>query len=120
MIDQATSFDASPGLPIVYAGDTNSALESSHAIDGPRVVMRAHGIDDAFDVAQTRANAQYNSGNQYFPKPPASHVYIDTVFATAGVGVTSWRELLNLGGGRFVLPIPSDHNPVVASVDVPF
>jgi hypothetical protein len=120
MVSQATSFDASLGLPIVYAGDTNSALESSHPVDGPRVVMRAHDIDDAFDVAQTRANTKYNSGNQYFAEPPASSIYIDAVFAEPGVGVTSWNELLNLSGGKFVDPIPSDHNPVVVSVDVPF
>jgi endonuclease/exonuclease/phosphatase family metal-dependent hydrolase len=119
MIQQAESFAAGPNLPIVYAGDTNSAVESSHPLDGPRVAMRAHQIADAFDVAASRHHTQYNTGNQYYPKPPASHIYLDAIFAAPGVGVASWDELLKLSHGRFVLPIPSDHNPVVARVVIP-
>jgi hypothetical protein len=119
MIQQAQSFDAGPNLPIVYAGDTNSAVESSHPVDGPRVAMRAHHIADAFAVATSRHHAQYNTGNQYYRTPPASSIHLDAIFADPGVGVTSWDQLLNLNHGKFVLPIPSDHNPVVARVVIP-
>ncbi|MGN6474500.1 MAG: endonuclease/exonuclease/phosphatase family protein [Mycobacteriales bacterium] len=117
MIRQAQAFTSN--LPTIFAGDTNSAVESSHVVDGPRVAMRAHQIADAFDVAGARHHTKYNTGNQYYPKPPASRIYLDAIFAQPGVGVASWDELLHLSHGKFVLPIPSDHNPVVARVVIP-
>jgi hypothetical protein len=120
MIQQAHAYDSSLKLPIVYAGDTNSAVEPSHPLDGPRVAMRSHNIADTFDSAQSRHNTRYNTGNQYYRKPPASGIYLDAIFAEPGVGVTSWNQLLKLSHGRFVLPIPSDHNPVVAGVVIPY
>ncbi len=119
LLAQSETFNTGPDLPIVYAGDTNSAVESSHPNDGPRVAMRARLVSDAFDVAASRHHTKFNTGNQYFSKPPASRVYLDAIFAAPGVGVASWDELLKLSHGKFVLPIPSDHNPVVAKVVIP-
>ncbi|HVV77578.1 MAG TPA: hypothetical protein VHC43_16265 [Mycobacteriales bacterium] len=109
-----------PNLPIVYGGDTNSALEKKHVIDSARVAARAFHIDDSLDVAQSRHNAKYNSANGYSPKPPAFGDDIDAILAEPGVGVSAWDELLNLSHGKFVPPIPSDHNPVVATVQIPY
>lgn len=119
MIQQAQAFNAGANLPIIFAGDTNSASESKHANDGPRVAMRGSQIDDSFDVATSRHHTKYNSGNLFAPKPPAAGIYLDAIFADPGVGVSSWDELLKLSGGKFVLPIPSDHNPVVSTLVIP-
>lgn len=111
---------AFPNLPIVYGGDTNSALEKKHVIDSARVAARVFDIDDALDAAASRHNAKYNSANGYNPKPPAFSDDIDALFIEPGVGVSTWDELLNLSHGRFVTPIPSDHNPLVAGVAIPY
>ncbi|HVT63921.1 MAG TPA: hypothetical protein VHD81_02080 [Mycobacteriales bacterium] len=123
--DQATSMFQQahtkfPNVPIVYGGDTNSALEGKHVVDSARVAARAFGIDDAFDAAQSRHNTKYNSANGYNEKPPAFSDDIDAILTEPGVGVSTWDELLNLSHGKFVTPIPSDHNPVVAGVEIPY
>ena len=122
--DQATSMihqahATFPSLPIVYGGDSNSAVEKKHVIDSARVAARAFNIDDALDAAKVRHHSKYNSANGYNPKPPAFYDDIDVLLTEPGVGVARWDELLNLSHGKFMLPIPSDHNPLVADVTIP-
>ena len=52
--------------------------------------------------------------------PLASGLSIDHVFASPGIAVTAWREILQLRGGKFLGVIPSDHNPVVADLLVSY
>ena len=121
MVTQATAFDATiNGVPVVYAGDFNSDVSTAHPINGPTAYMLPSNIDDAFDVAQSRTNAQYDTANQYMTRPPTSAERIDYVFAPAGVAVSSWTQLLNLSHGEFTGVIPSDHNPVVANLEFPY
>ena len=42
------------------------------------------------------------------------------MYAPAGVAVRGWALALNLTAGKFVGAIPSDHNPVVADVVLPY
>lgn len=107
-------------VPIIYAGDFNSDINSNHAFDGPGIAMRATNAADALDVAQHRHNHQYNSANQYMRTPPAFGQSIDHIYAPAGVAVRSWRIKLHLVGGSFVGPIPSDHNPIVSNLLFPY
>jgi endonuclease/exonuclease/phosphatase family metal-dependent hydrolase len=120
MLTQAAAFDQADALPIVYAGDFNTDITPAHAFDGPGIAMRAARVNDAYDVAQTQINTMYNSANGYFRKPPPFGDHIDYVFAPLGVAVESVRLLLNLSGGKFVGVIPSDHNPVLATLDIPW
>ncbi|HTW21882.1 MAG TPA: endonuclease/exonuclease/phosphatase family protein [Mycobacteriales bacterium] len=120
MVAQAEAYDADLGLPIVYAGDFNSDTDKYHTFDGPSEVMRADHIDDAFDVAQSRTNAKYNSSNGYFRKPPAFGYHIDYVFASPGIAVQSWKLVIDLTHGEFKGVIPSDHNPIVADLQIPY
>lgn len=106
------------GVPVVYAGDFNS--DRIHAIDAPADVMRAAHIDDARAVAQSRSNTRYDSMNQYRTTPPAYGLDIDYVWAPGGTAVTSWTTLLNLSHGHWVGTIPSDHNPVMARLQIPY
>jgi hypothetical protein len=108
------------GRPIIYAGDFNSYLSPTHQNDGPGRAMRAAHVADGLLVAQTLVNQKFNSANQYLRTPPQDSDSIDHVFAEPGVGLRSWSELLNVSHGHLVGVIPSDHNPVVASVTVPF
>mgnify|MGYP001606196206 CR=1 FL=1 len=85
-----------------------------------RQVMSAAGIDDAFEVAQSRTNAQYDSANNYQRTPPASGQDIDAIFAPAGVAVSSWGMEMLLDNGQFSGVIPSDHNAVYADLLVPY
>lgn len=120
MLTQASEFAQADSLPIVYAGDFNTDITPAHAFDGPGIAMRAASVNDAYDVAQTQINTEYNSANGYYRTPPKFGDHIDYVFAPPGVAIESVKLLLNLSGGKFVGVIPSDHNPVVANVDIPW
>jgi endonuclease/exonuclease/phosphatase family metal-dependent hydrolase len=120
MIAAATARARRKGIPVVYAGDFNSDISKKHAFDGPGVAMRAASVANAFDVAQVRSKASYNSANGYQRRPPRAGDHIDDVFTAPGVTVRSWRLLLNLRHGRLVGVIPSDHNPLVTRIAFPF
>jgi endonuclease/exonuclease/phosphatase family metal-dependent hydrolase len=111
---------AAGDVPVIYAGDFNSTVNSNHAFDGSGVAMRAVGAEDAQDMAQVRVNAQYNSANLYLRTPPAYGQSIDHIYAPAGVAVRSWSLLLDLARGRFAGVIPSDHNPLVCDLSYPY
>jgi endonuclease/exonuclease/phosphatase family metal-dependent hydrolase len=106
------------GLPIVYVGDFNS--HELHALDGPAVAMTRAKVADGFEVSEVFANRQYNSANQYYRTPPASADNVDHIYAEAGVGMRTWTQVLQLSAGKFRGVIPSDHNPVVADLTVPY
>jgi endonuclease/exonuclease/phosphatase family metal-dependent hydrolase len=121
VVSQANAYAAwLGGLPIVYGGDFNSDPSHAHAFNGPSDYNLSVGIDDSFDVAQSRHNAQYNSANGYMSKPPTYGLRLDYLFVTPGTAVTSWQMLLNLSHGRYAGVIPSDHNPVVADLLIPY
>lgn len=108
------------GRRIIYAGDFNSYLSAKHPDDGPGRAMRSAGVVDGLLAAQSRANQKFNSANQYLRTPPQDSVSIDHIFAEPGVSFSTWSELLNLSQGQLVGVIPSDHNPVVSAVTVPY
>ena len=119
MISHAQSYAGSNGnVPIVYAGDFNS--NSLHPLDGPAVAMAAQHVADAFDVAQTLVNAKYDSANDDEHSPPAFGHNIDHLFAPPGVAVTKWQLVMDLSSGRLPSVIPSDHNPLVSDVVLPY
>ncbi|HVT64040.1 MAG TPA: endonuclease/exonuclease/phosphatase family protein [Mycobacteriales bacterium] len=106
-------------LPIVYAGDWNSD-QFRHHPDGPSVVMNSFGIPKSSAIAQHLTNARFNTANGYVRHAPSDAAHIDDVFVSPGIAVRSWRELLHLSHGHLVGVIPSDHNPVVANLEVPY
>ena len=112
------TFQAKTQVPVIYLGDFNS--HEGHSLDGPGVAFRSSGAVDADEVAQTLVNRAYNSANQYMRSPVTGHWDIDHVYAPAGVAVRRWELALTLSSGRFVGAIPSDHNPVVADVVLPY
>lgn len=119
MIDDARSYAAAHGnAPIVYAGDFNS--NSLHPLDGPAVAMKSANHADASDVAQVLVNSKYDSANDDERTPPAFGHSIDHIYAPPGVAAYSWRLVMDLTNGKFVGVIPSDHNPLVGDVVVPF
>jgi endonuclease/exonuclease/phosphatase family metal-dependent hydrolase len=107
------------GIPIVYAGDFNSDPFKKHTFNAPAEVMSQHHISDAFNIAQARDNASYNTANGYRTRPPRDGARIDYVYAPQGVAVESWKMIMRLQNGKFVGTIPSDHNPVVVNLTVP-
>jgi endonuclease/exonuclease/phosphatase family metal-dependent hydrolase len=122
LLKKAKAHDAKVGnLPIVYAGDFNSHAPSPDiAFDGPARAMKAAHVADSIQVANSESNTKYNSANQYLRKAPKTHLSIDHVYVSGGIGVSNWTQLLNLSHGRFVGTMPSDHNPVVARLAIPF
>lgn len=120
LLQYAGAFARAAHLPVVYGGDFNSDVNRNHAFDGPGIAMRAAHVAEAQNAAQSLTNAQYNSANQYLRTPPAFGQSIDYIFASPGMGVRSRAVLLNLTHGKFVGPIPSDHNPVQAKLTLPY
>jgi endonuclease/exonuclease/phosphatase family metal-dependent hydrolase len=107
------------GVPVVYVGDFNSD-QYRHSVNAPVDVMRRAHVADAFSVAQSRKFGRFNTANNYKRRPPHNRAHIDYVFAPQGVAVHSWRIELRLRHGKFVGTIPSDHNPVVCTLGVPY
>jgi endonuclease/exonuclease/phosphatase family metal-dependent hydrolase len=122
MVSQASAYARSMGgVPVVYAGDFNSDPARAHAFNGPSDYNLSVGLSDAFDMAQSRANARYNSANGYSTRPPSDGRRIDYVFTSPGISVRSWALLLDLSHGKFVggRP-PSDHNPTLVNLLIPY
>lgn len=121
MIADATAYAGNKHVgPIVYTGDFNSYPEAFRTVDTPGNNMRAIGMSDGIKVAQSKTNAQYDSINQLYRKALKGLGSADHVYVTPGVGVPFWGELLRLSSGKFVGPIPSDHNPVVSTLEIPY
>jgi endonuclease/exonuclease/phosphatase family metal-dependent hydrolase len=118
LLSLVKSYQSRTDVPVVYVGDFNS--HERNVVDGPGNAFRAAGHVDADEVAQTRANRQFNSANRYLRTAPTGGLDIDHVYAPPGVAVRSWQLVLNLTAGRFVGTIPSDHNPVAADVVLPY
>jgi endonuclease/exonuclease/phosphatase family metal-dependent hydrolase len=109
-------------IPVVYAGDFNSAStkDKNFTVDGAGVAMRGAFAADALSVAQQRTHATYDSANEYLRRAPHSDNDIDHIFAPPGVGVRSAGVEVHLRAGKFVGVIPSDHNPLVAELRYPY
>jgi endonuclease/exonuclease/phosphatase family metal-dependent hydrolase len=121
MVSQATAYDTTVGnVPIVYAGDFNSDPSQAHSFNGPSNYLLSQSMDDSFDVSPKHKHAKFDSANGYYTKPPKHAERIDYIFAPPGVAVTGWKMLLNLKHGKFHGVIPSDHNPVVADLRIPY
>jgi endonuclease/exonuclease/phosphatase family metal-dependent hydrolase len=120
-MSQANAIAGPLGIPVIYAGDWNSDNDiHGHAFDGPRRVMQAAHYADSYDVAQSRTNAKYDSANNDMRTPPAFYERIDSIYVPQGVAVKDWTNELDLVDGKFVGPIPSDHNPVFADLVLPY
>ena len=118
LLSQGTAKSRAARVPLVYGGDFNVDQTASGA-DTASAVMAGGAIDNARLVAQAYTNSQYDTYNNYLRSPPAYALSIDKIFAPAGVAAYSWREILNLAGGKYVGTIPSDHNPLYSLVVVP-
>jgi endonuclease/exonuclease/phosphatase family metal-dependent hydrolase len=101
-------------------GDFNSDPFDHHAFNAPSMVMKSHNIADAYNVAQHRKFAHYNTANHYMRRPPHVGARIDYVFAPPGVGVNSWKLVMRMHHHDFMGTIPSDHNPVVTNLSYPY
>jgi endonuclease/exonuclease/phosphatase family metal-dependent hydrolase len=108
------------GVPIVIGGDFNSHPTADEPNDPVTVVTRDAGFADAITTAQTINDTQYNSSNQYLRTPPASGVSVDHIFSSPGVAVVGFRVVVKLVNGKFSGVIPSDHNPLIAAVSIPY
>jgi endonuclease/exonuclease/phosphatase family metal-dependent hydrolase len=120
LLRKAGAFAASHHVPVIYAGDFNTDVNAHHAFDGPGIAMREADVASAFNAAQKRRYANYNSANGYNRQPPRFGDHIDYIYASPGVAVLSWRQVMRLSHGRLVGVIPSDHNPVVAGLEFPY
>lgn len=107
----------SDGLPMIYAGDFNSGKHRS--ADSPGVSMRAAGMVDSIDVSKSDpVNARINSGHTFATSVLASGAYVDHIFVSKDFDVLAWKQLVRISNGRYIKPIVSDHNALMASVSL--
>ncbi|MFD1826972.1 MULTISPECIES: endonuclease/exonuclease/phosphatase family protein [Mumia] len=107
--------------PIVWAGDYNSSGSRKYTFDGPRRAMRqGAAARDAFAVARARKNASYNSANQLRRRPWRTHHHVDHVYVSPGIGVAGFRVIVRLKGRLYRTPFASDHNPIRATLRIPY
>ena len=121
MLSNANAFASNHGVTsIVYVGDFNSYVGEWGRNDLTGAKMRAARIPDGTEVAQSRPKANFDSINALYRTARKGHGSIDHIYATGGVGVRTWGELLDVSSGKFVGTIPSDHNPVWAGLAIPY
>lgn len=122
LVTQAKQYALQQGVTsIFYAGDFNSYYNEYGLKDLTGTYMRNAGIPDGIDVAQHYSKANYDSVNELYAKPRKGHGSIDHIYATGGIGVQTWGELLHLkSDGTFVQPNPSDHNPIYVVATIPY
>lgn len=121
LLQQAGAASNTRGVPVIYGGDFNSNdRKVTYTFNGPGIVMRPARIQDARLVGQSHHYERYDSVNEYRRTPYAYFIYIDYIWAPAGIAVTSWGTALRLSSGSFVGTIPSDHNPVYAQMTYPY
>lgn len=106
--------------PVVYGGDFNS--HKGRANDSVATAFHNRGYLDSYDLAMKFRAQHYNSYNDFSTIPRigmkwgdhVDHVWVDPTRSR----VMSWVNAATLVGGRYPHPIPSDHNPVVATIQV--
>ncbi len=107
--------------PIIWAGDFNSSASRKYTFDGPRRAMRQGiGARDAFAVARTRKHGSYNSANQLRRRPWRTSHHVDHVYVSPGIGVSRFTVVVRLKGKLYRTPFTSDHNPIRATLQIPF
>jgi hypothetical protein len=121
LLKQGKAYAASHGVTnIVFSGDFNSYVGEYHVHDYSGTVMRNANMPDSIEEAARYSNAKYDSINAYYRTPKHGHGSSDHIYASRGIGVVRWGELLHLSGGQFVGVIPSDHNPIYADLELPY
>lgn len=103
-------------LPVIHVGDFNTHRD--HRSDAPTKVFRSVGYKNTYSSARKRYARKYNSSNQLRRVPPKKYMHADYIWVPKGTVVWSWSQALKLRRGKFVGTIPSDHNPIFASIRV--
>jgi hypothetical protein len=109
---------ANGGVPIVFGGCLHEARTPNHPRDTPYEVLGAAGFADALTAASSRSGGDLNTFNNY-QRPIRKGVPTDRILVGPGVAVTSWVQLLHRHGNKLAGVVPSDHNPVAATVLLP-
>lgn len=120
MLRQAKAYASRLGISsIIYVGDFNSYWGAWQVNDITGRDMQAAGVPDGIAVAQHYVRAKYDSINSLYRTARHGHGSADHIYATGGIGVKTWGELMDISHGQFVGTIPSDHNPVYADLTIP-
>lgn len=107
--------------PIVWAGDYNSSGAHKYTFDAPRRAMRRlAGARDAYAAAHRREHGSYNSANQLRRRPIRTHHHVDHVYVSPGIRVRAFAVIVRLKGRLYRVPFASDHNPIRATLRIPY
>jgi endonuclease/exonuclease/phosphatase family metal-dependent hydrolase len=103
-----------PDLPVIVAGDFNSAQNSAGHDSSHAALLRAGYFDTA--AAKSQVNVRFNTVNKYTRQQPSPYGFgalYDSIMTLGMRGATRFEQVLTGA------PWPSDHNMVLADVRLP-
>lgn len=103
--------------PIVYAGDFNSGTHRSR--DTPGSLIRGAGLVDTVTIAESKVNADINTGRSRGTKVIRSADHVDHIFASPEFEVCRWQQYAKTSGNRYVGKFITDHNLITATLVLP-
>ncbi len=121
---EVTGFQVSrSAFPVVFVGDfnTNRSRSNNSVVENE---LRKHGYFDAYEQARSVTGQHYNTGNPDWRwRNPVIGVtwgdHVDKVWVRASRSrVLSWANVGAMSGGRYIAPLPSDHHPILVTVQV--
>ena len=111
--------------PTILTGDINSYPGLSGGNGAYTTLVKAfldplgRASDPGVAKPEKAIDVQYSSWNDFKRKARKSRTYLDFIFVTP-MRVTEWQTVVNVdSSGDFVGTIPSDHNMVRATVELP-
>lgn len=106
--------------PMVFLGDYNS--HKGRSFDAPAKEFADIGFYTSFDQAMVSVRPNYNSGNQGSLVPKIGTLWgahLDHVFVDPwSTRVLRWENAARVENGRYAAPLPSNHNPILAVVQL--
>jgi len=106
-------------LPVLYLGDYNSHRHRTYFSTANEFHQVGHY--DAYDLAQSLWRPNYSSMNGGSAVPRISNTYgdhVDHVWVDPyRTRVLGWANVARIENGRYS-PLPSDHNPILVTVQV--
>lgn len=102
----------------IFAGDFNS--NKSRKDDAPARIMTDAGYVDARTVAKQATNANVNSAKGRSATSPVKRNgnQTDHIYVPKAARVSSWTQVVDAEGDRYVPPFITDHNMLVAQVQL--
>ncbi|MDR1710404.1 MAG: endonuclease/exonuclease/phosphatase family protein [Propionibacteriaceae bacterium] len=126
IVDLLTGIAAADNLPTILVGDFNTYFGSRGGNTPYETVTKTY-LDPlqpadgrgGVAAAAVKINTRYSTYNNFQRRARTTGTYMDYILVTP-MRVSEWETVVNLDSkGNFIGTIPSDHNPIRATVWLP-